>query len=64
MSDVEITKDYWDGTKSKSTAFYLDSVSASELVFMLMEKGVGSITITKKTSLDRIVQFLKSTEGQ
>ena len=57
---VTITKDYYDGTQSKSKTFELEDVQASDLVWMMMEGAVASITITKETN---ILKAIKKMEG-
>ncbi len=52
---VFITKDCFDGSKSKIIEADLDGMSMSSLIFMLMGAKVASITITKKFDLNRAI---------
>lgn len=60
--EVWITKDHYDGSKSKIAAVDLDGCSMSELVFMLMSAKVAGITITKRFDIQEAVQKLNETK--
>lgn len=55
---VQITKDFWDGSKSKSKIVNLDGLSISALSFILMESGVAGITITRVENLNYMIKNL------
>lgn len=57
--EVRITKDHYDGSKSKSAEVDLDGLPMSELIFMLMSAKVASITITKRFDLQSAVKKLE-----
>lgn len=52
---VFITKDCFDGSKSKIIEADLDGMPMSELIWMMMHANVASITITKKFDLNRAI---------
>ena len=56
---VYITKDCYDGSKSRVIEADLDGMSMSSLIFMLMTAKVASITITKKFDLERAIDKAK-----
>ena len=51
---VAITKDMLDGSESQIKDFNLDGTGMTQLLFMLMQKGTMSITITKKDVLKQL----------
>lgn len=53
---VLITKDYWNGYRSLTREINLEDVSVRDLAFILSEKNVASITITRSMSLDKIAK--------
>jgi hypothetical protein len=59
---VYITKDCYDGSKSKIIEADLDGMSMSSLIFMLMTAKVASITITKKFDLERAISKMDTPE--
>lgn len=56
--EVRITKDHYDGSKSKSVDVDLDGLPMSQLIFMLMSSKVASVTITKRFDLQKAVKKL------
>lgn len=66
---VNITKDYWNGARSKTTTVDLDGFSMNQLAFLLLESGVAGITITQVESLQNMIKHSnkpdpKTEEGQ
>lgn len=58
--EVNITKDMYDGSKSKLIQVDLDGLSMSSLIFMLMNAKVAGITITKRFDLQRAIAKMDS----
>ena len=56
---VRITKDYYDGSKSKEIEYDLEN-GLTGLSMQLMLSGVSSITITKIVSIQKMVSFLQN----
>jgi hypothetical protein len=52
---VYITKDCYDGSKSRVMECDLDGMSMTELIFLMMTAKVASITITKKFDVRKAV---------
>lgn len=61
---VFITKDCYDGSKSRVIEADLDGMSMTELIFMLMTAKVASITITKKFDVARAVEKAKGDQDE
>jgi hypothetical protein len=62
---VNITKDYWNGEKSKIRTIDIDGFSMSQLAFLLLESGVAGITITQVETLETMIKRLtKPTENK
>jgi hypothetical protein len=61
---VFITKDCYDGSKSKIIEADLDGMPMSQLIFMLMSAKIASITITKKFDLQRAVKKMDDDDGE
>ena len=59
---VWITKDYWDGTRSKAKLVDLDGLPMSQFLFMMMERGVAGFTVTHKTSVSRMLEQASGAE--
>jgi len=59
---VVITKDMFDGTKSKGKELYLEGASMSDLIFMLMTGDVAGLTITKADVLQGLKHMEKDNE--
>lgn len=59
---VYITKDCYDGSKSKIIEADLDGMPMSSLIFMLMTAKVASITITKKFDIERAIAKMNPEE--
>ena len=57
---VIITKDYWDGSRSKTAKTDLDGFNMTQLAFLLMEKGVASITITQVENLQYMIDMMQT----
>ena len=59
---VFITKDHYDGSKSKIIETDLDGLPMSQLMFMMMSSGVAGITITKAFDIQKAVTKLEENE--
>lgn len=60
---VAVTKDHWDGTRSKTIEVDLEAVSGRDLAFMLMGRSVAGVTITKTEAL-RGLEIMKEEQAQ
>lgn len=60
---VFITKDCYDGSKSKIIEADLDGMPMSQLIFMLMSSKIAGITITKKFDINRAVGKLNEEDA-
>lgn len=57
---VTVTKDYLDGSQSKSREIDLDSgISMNQFIFMLTEQGVAGLTITRVLPLLKMTKDLR-----
>ena len=61
---VYITKDCFDGSKSKTIETDLEGTPMSQLMFMLMHTDVASITITRKFDLQRGIAKASAKEDE
>jgi hypothetical protein len=53
---VEVTLDYYDGSKGRAKQVYIDEIDSFTLKMSMMQSGVCGVTITKaNTSLEKIV---------
>ena len=57
---VQVTLDYWDGTRSKARDVDMEQISGRDLMFMMMEEGVAGITITKKLPVTKMVDRMRT----
>jgi hypothetical protein len=52
---VQVTLDFYDGSKSKSKIVQLDSIETTFLKLTLMNKDICGMSITKVESLHKIM---------
>ena len=56
--EVWITKDHYDGSKSKTAKIDLDGFPMMELIMMMMSAKVAGVTITKRFNVQSAVKKL------
>lgn len=56
--EVWITKDHYDGSKSKTAPIDLDGFPMMELIMMMMSSKVAGVTITKRFNIQDAVKKL------
>lgn len=60
---VQVTLDYYDGSRSKITEVDLaDGASARDLVFLMMQGGVCGCSLTKCKAITKVLNDEQRTE--